>query len=153
MWPWRKLNRSSANPRATRDLSPDVLRDSAKHRDLFELLELFLVRRVESELALEERRAEVKLKTAEADAQTKLKLEEIRAQRKQLRASQMAERNRVAPRDERGRIKSVHGGPASDCAVCADAGSPFLTVDQIRNHHALGHAIGSIPNNGQPATR
>jgi hypothetical protein len=149
-WFRRAAAQASKNPRSTRDLSPEGLGEAAKRRDLFELLELFLVRRVESELQLEEKRAEVRLKSAEADAQTKLKLEEIRAQRRQLRATQAAERNRTHPRDAQGRImpnpRAIGG-----CPVCVDPGSPYLTVDQIRVHHALGHANGSISAGANPA--
>lgn len=144
MWPFRKANRAPNNPRATRDLSPQALAESAKHRDLFELLELFLVRRVQTELELEEKRAEVALKSAEADAQTKLKLEEIKQQRRQLRASQAAERNRTYPRNVRGFIQSPNA--RNGCPVCAQPGDPHLTVEQIRLHHAAGHGNGGTPN-------
>jgi hypothetical protein len=149
-WPFRKNPTFKKSPRATQDLSPQALAETAKHRDLYELLELFLVRRVETELSLEEKRAEVRLKTAEADAQTKLKLEEIKAQRRQLRATQMAERNRTAPRDTRGRVTSWRNvrGVDPSCAVCANPSSPHLTVEQIRLHHAQGHTDGSVPPNG-----
>ena len=103
-WPFKSYKKASPNPRATRDLSPEGLADSAKRKDLFELFELFLVKRVEAELALEDKKADLRLKTAEADAQTKLKLEEIRQQRRQLKATQAAERNRTHPRDARGHI-------------------------------------------------
>jgi hypothetical protein len=147
-WPFRKPKPASTNPRSTRDLAPEALRESAKHQDLFELLELFLVRRVQTELELEEKRVEVKLKSAEADAQTKLKLDEIRAQRKQLRASQVAERNRTYPRNAQGRLISPGRALTTGCPVCADPGSPSLTVEQIRRHNAEGHGDGRIPNNG-----
>jgi hypothetical protein len=145
MWPFSKPKQTSTNPRATRDLSPDVLQESAKRHDLFEMFELFLIRRVEAELSLEDKRAEIRLRTAEADAQTKLKLEELRQQRKQLRASQASERNRTYARDQNGRllprsqIQQTNG-----CAVCQDPGSAHLTVDQIRMHHAAGHP-DSVP--------
>jgi hypothetical protein len=146
---WKRRASAPSNPRATRELDSKELSESVKHRDLFELLELFLVRRVQTELELEEKRAEVKLKTAEADAQSKLKLEEIRVQRKQLRASQMAERNRTAPRDAKGRItRDIRAGGA--CPVCTDPGNAFLTVEMIRHHKQEGH--GGIPNNGQPVS-
>lgn len=146
MWRWLARKTPHNDPRRTRDLSPGALADSAKHRDLFELLELFLVRRVESELALEEKKAEVRLKSAEADAQTKLKLEEIRQQRRQLRASQAAERNRTYPRDERGRIRAPNTNYG--CPVCNNPGDPHLTVEQITRHHAVGHSNGSITAGG-----
>lgn len=150
-WPFKPRKSPDKSPRATRDLSPQALAESAKHRDLFDLLELFLVKRIETELSLEEKRAEVKLKSAEAEAQTKLKLEEIKAQRRQLRATQMAERNRTAPRDNRGRVTSwrnIQGGN-SPCLACTDPGNPNLTVDMIRRHHAEGHGGGqpTIPTN------
>lgn len=141
MWnPFKRAKQTSADPRRTRDLSPGALAESAKHRDLFDLLELFLVRRVESELALEERKAEVRLKVAEADAQTRLKLDEIRQQRRQLRASQAAQRNRTFPRDAQGRITAPNG--RYGCPVCANPGDPHLTVESIRLHHAAGHGNG-----------
>jgi hypothetical protein len=146
MWPWKKRDRPRSAARATQDLSPDALRESAKRQDLFALLELFLVRRVQTELELEEKRAEVSLKTAEAKANTQIKLDEIREQRRQLRASQAAMRNRTHPRGPDGRILPNPRAPQGDCAVCADPGSPHLTVDQIRMHHAAGHGNGGVPN-------
>lgn len=146
VWPFKK--RSKESSRKTQDLSPHALAESAKHRDLYELLELFLVKRVETELTLEEKRAEVKLKSAEAEAQTKLKLAEIREQQRQLRASKQAERNRTMPRDSRGRVTSwrnVQAGNSSGCLACQDPGNPNLTVDIIRRHHAEGHDGGQRP--------
>ena len=131
MWPWRK----KPDPKKTSELSPAVLQDSARRQDLFALLELFLVTRVQNELGLEEKRAEVQMKMAEAEAQTKLRLAELREQRRQLRASRAADRNRSNPRDASGRIMSAKNG----CAVCAAPDSPHLTVEQIRAHHAAGH--------------
>jgi hypothetical protein len=149
VWPFKPKERPAKSPRATQELRPETLADAARHQDLFNLLELFLVRRVQSELDLEEKRAEVRLKTAEADAQTKLKLEEIRAQRRQLRATQAAERNRTMPRDTRGRLTSwrnVQPGAPGGCPVCADPSDPHLSVEMIRMHHAAGHN-GSVPAN------
>lgn len=150
MWPWKRLKKSPDNPRATRDLSPEALSESAKRKDLFELFELFLVRRVEAELSLEDKRAEVRLRVAEADAQTKLKVEELRQQKKQLRASQAAERNRTYARDANGRLlprARVTAGQTG-CPVCANPSAPELSVEQIRWHHANGHVTnGSVPPN------
>ena len=141
MWPWKKPKPESKGARATRDLSPEGLAEGARRKDLFELFELFLVRRVEAEVALEDKKAEVRLKVAEADAQTKLKLEELRQQRKQLRASQAAERNRTYARDERGRL--LPRQQQSGCPVCANPSDAGLTVEMIRAHHAAGHGNGS----------
>ena len=150
MWPFKRAKQLSANPRATRDLSPEGLAESAKRKDLFELFELFLIKRVEADLALEEKKAEIRMKTAEADAQTKLKLEEIRQQRKQLKATQAAERNRTYPRDRNGRLlprQSLLPGQ-SGCSVCSNPSDPGLTVEMIRAHHAAGHGNGSVSTNG-----
>ena len=145
-WPFKRRPTADSSSRKTQDLSPDALKKSADRQDLFALVELFLVRRIQTELELEEKRAEVKLKSAEAEATTRLKLEEIRQQRRQLRASQAAERNRTYPRDSRGRVMSprdVRPGLGA-CAVCDNPGSPQLTVEQIRFHHEQGHGNGSI---------
>ena len=147
MWPFKRRTKGDPTPgkasRKTQDLSPDALAKSAERQDLFALVELFLVRRIQTELELEEKRAEVKLKTAEAEAQTKLKLAELQEQRRQLRAAKMAERNRTAPRDAKGRVMA--GRPINyGCAVCQDPSSPHLTVDQIRQHHEAGHSNGGI---------
>lgn len=152
MWKlFKRVKVPSPSPRATRDLSPEGLAESAKRKDLFELFELFLIRRVEADIALEDKKAEVRLKVAEADAQTKLKLEELRQQRKQLRASQVAERNRTYPRDANGRLlprSGIRPGQTA-CPVCANPSDAGLTVEMIRAHHAAGHSNGGIPSNHQ----
>jgi len=142
-WPFKRQKPLDKPSRKTQDLSPDALAKSAERQDLFALVELFLVRRIETELALEEKRAEVKLKSAEAEAQTKLKLAELAEQRPQLHAAKMPERNRVAPRDAKGRRSAKNS--AKGRAVCADPASPHLTVDEIRLHHAAGQSNGSVP--------
>lgn len=141
------------DPKATRDLSPDGLAEAAKRRDVFELVELLLVRKVETELRLAEKQAEVTLRTAEAEATTKLKVAELREQARQLRASRAAERNRTHPRDAQGRILPNPRAVAGSCPVCSDPGSPYLTVEQIRAHHAGGHPNGGIPavSNSKPS--
>jgi hypothetical protein len=133
------------SPRGTTELRQDVLAESARRQDLFALLELFLVTRVQNELTLEEKRAEVTLKQAEAKAQTELKLTEIREQRRQLRASQATLRNRTHPRDALGRILPNPRLPDGGCAVCTNPADPHLTVEMIRAHHAGGHGNGGIP--------
>lgn len=151
MWnPFKRSKPPQANPRRTRDLSPEALSESAKRQDLFALFELFLIRRVEADLALEEKKAEIRMKTAEADAQTKLKLEEIRQQRKQLKATQAAERNRTYPRDRNGRLLPRQGllPGQTGCPVCLNPSDAGLTVEMIRAHHAAGHGNGSISSNG-----
>lgn len=143
MWPWKKNPTASKAARKTQDLSPPVLEEATRRQDLFALLELFLVTRVQNELALEEKRAEVTLKTAEAKAQTQLKLDEIRESRRQLRAQQQAFRNKTLPRDEKGRVlPAKHFG---GCPVCDNPSSPHLTVEMIRAHHQAGHGNGSGP--------
>ena len=147
-WPFKRGSGGNPTPsqasRKTRDLSPGALEKSADRQDLFALVELFLVRRIQTELELEEKRAEVKLKTAEAEAQTKLKLAELHEQRRALRAAKQAERNRTLPRDAKGRVAPARYGQLG-CAVCADPGSPNLTVEQIRLHHEQGHSNGGLP--------
>lgn len=140
MWQFWRKDRRKADPKKTSELSPTILQESARRQDLFALLELFLVTRVQNELGLEEKRAEVSLKMAEAEAQTKLRLAELREQRRQLRASRAADRNRSNPRDPFGRIMSAKNG----CEVCINPANPRLTVEQIRAHHAAGHSNGGI---------
>jgi len=141
MWPWKKNPTPNKSSRGTQPLDSGALENSARRQDLFALLELFLVTRVQNELALEEKRAEVTLKVAEASAQTKLKVAELSEQRRQLRASQAILRNKTHPRDEKGRILPMR---QTGCPVCADPASPHLTVDQIRTHHEAGHGNGSL---------
>ena len=57
MWPFKRKPAPERPSRKTQDLSPDALAKSAERQDLFALVELFLVRRIETELALEEKRA------------------------------------------------------------------------------------------------
>lgn len=147
MWPWKKNPTASRPSRKTQDLSPPDLEQATRRQDLFALLELFLVTRVQNELALEEKRAEVTLKQAEAKAQTELKVAEIREQRRQLRAQQQSFRNKTLPRDERGHIlPAKHFG---GCPVCDNPSSPHLTVEMIRAHHAAGHGNGSGTTNNK----
>lgn len=143
MWPFKKNPTAGNASRKTQDLSPGALGEATRRQDLFALLELFLVTRVQNELALEEKRAEVTLKQAEAKAQTELQIAEIREKRRQLRAQQATLRNKTHPRDIKGHLLPLN---AQGCAVCADPGSPNLTVEQIRMHHAAGHGNGSLPN-------
>ena len=144
MWPWKKNPTASKAARKTQDLSPPDLEQSQRRQDLFALLELFLVTRVQNELALEEKRAEVTLKQAEAKAQTQLKLDELKEQRRLLRASQATLRNKTHPRDEKGRILPMR---YTGCPVCENPSSPHLTVEMIRAHHQAGHGNGSVPPN------
>lgn len=145
MWPWKKNPTASKAARKTQDLSPPDLEQSTRRQDLFALLELFLVTRVQNELALEEKRAEVTLKQAEAKAQTAVKVAELNEQRRQLRASQAILRNKTHPRDEKGRILPMkHFG---GCPVCDNPSSPHLTVEMIRAHHQAGHGNGGGPSN------
>lgn len=132
--------RPKDDPRKTAELRQGELEQSSRRQDLFQLLELFLVTRVQNELALEEKKAEVTLRQAEAKAQTELQLTKIREERRQLRASQAAQRNRSNPRDPFGRIMSARNG----CEVCLNPANPRLTVEQIRAHHAAGHSNGGI---------
>lgn len=144
MWPFKQKPTASRPSRKTQDLSPPDLEQSQRRQDLFALLELFLVTRVQNELALEEKRAEVTLKQAEAKAQTELKVAEIREQRRQLRAQQATLRNKTMRRDEKGHLLPMR---YTGCPVCESPGSPHLTVEMIRAHHAAGHGNGGGPTN------
>lgn len=140
MWPFKRNPTASKPSRKTQDLHPVALEEATRRQDLFALLELFLVTRVQNELALEEKRAEVTLKQAEAKAQTELKVAEIREQRRQLRAQQATLRNKTMQRDSRGHLlPAKHFG---GCQVCDNPSSPHLTVEMIRAHHAAGHGNG-----------
>jgi hypothetical protein len=141
VWPFTRNPTANKSSRKTQDLSPKTLEDSARRQDLFALLELFLVTRVQNELSLEEKRAEVTLKKAEAEAQTALKVAELREQRRQLRASQASFRNRTHPRDAKGQLLPMRY-QQSGCRVCENPSSADLTVDEIRGHHAAGHTDG-----------
>lgn len=139
MWPFKRNPTVNRPSRKTQDLSPPDLAESTRRQDLFALLELFLVTRVQNELALEEKRAEVTLKQAEAKAQTDLKVAEIKEQRRQLRAQQATLRNKTMKRDEKGHLLPLR---YQGCPVCEAPSSPHLTVEMIRNHHAAGHGNG-----------
>jgi hypothetical protein len=141
VWPFTKRQTPGKGSRGTQPLSGADLEVSARRQDLFALLELFLVTRVQNELALEEKRAEVTLKQAEARAQTDLKVAEIREQRRQLRAQQATLRNKTHPRDAKGQLLPMRY-QQNACRVCANPSDPHLTVDEIRGHHAAGHGDG-----------
>lgn len=147
MWPFKKNPTPNRPSRKTQDLHPEDLQQATRRQDLFALLELFLVTRVQNELALEEKRADVTLKQAEAKAQTELKLAEIREKRRELRAQQQSFRNKTLPRDSRGHILPAKHW--NGCPVCDNPSSPHLTVEMIRAHHQAGHGNGGSTNNNQ----
>lgn len=146
MWLFKRNPTANKPSRKTQDLHPVALEEATRRQDLFALLELFLVTRVQNELALEEKRAEVTLKQAEAKAQTELKVAEIREQRRQLRAQQATLRNKTHPRNAQGHLLPMN---SQGCAVCSDPSSPHLTVEMIRAHHAAGHGNGGGPTNNR----
>jgi hypothetical protein len=134
---WLRPKDAPRASRATQPLDPSTVPSAPTVRDLTQLLELFLIRRVEAELKLEEKRAEVALKNVERDAELKAKELEYRQKRRELRATQAAIRNRTYPRDAKGRLASPSA--RADCPVCRDPASPTLTVEAIERHHNEGH--------------
>src|SRR5579885_198946 len=91
---WLRPKDAPRASRATPPLYPSTVPSAPTVRDLTQLLELFLIRRVEAELKLEEKRAEVALKSVERDAELKAKEIEYRQKRRELRAKQNANSTR-----------------------------------------------------------